>query len=1112
MESSSLPSSFSSSSTGLTGISSPKEFIELIQHRLPDHILVRNTDDGRIYYWNQKTRTSSWLPPPDLWESENSDMPYGWEMAIDGNGKVYFINHLNKTTTYEDPRKSIMNTFPCTGDRPDSSPREVMLTRDPELGFGFVVGSERPVIIRFVKDGGPSEGKLIAGDQILKVNGEDMFDAPREEIIRRVKCSEDTVILTVCQPDLASYQAIRRSALMTEEKKARLKFGQPRVRFSERISIDGNPLFNQSSLDSPLPVVSNVLKVYLENNQTRTFKYDTSTTVQNVLDSLISKLGVQCPQYYTLCTEHIRSHGITKLTILSPEDTLWKVAAKPGAHSLRCILRMTFVSTEIDTLLTDDPVSFDYLYDQCCNDFVQERYSTQLDYDTMINLCALHLLQLALANATLVMSRKGKVDMKKIDKSWGLEFFLPASMIASMKRKDLYKLLSHYIKELQIKFDHQATIDQCKVSYLEIISSLPGYGAKAFPLNAKDNTCGACILISPKFGLSQLHRGVLRQSAPATLAQFDEIRSIHVTRDEELGFRVEMVIDSNAESKHSESGNDGSEAGESIDSHSWHTLSFIFDEIDVEEFVMCLRGYHRLFTGNKPDYREIEVTWDIGDHWWTDSAPNYHGNHLVCENFWNYLPSFCYDNQDQNDGDGDKRYHQVNFFIGPPCFESRKRTRKTSVFSSLSVTLSSSSSSSSSSNDSRRLNSIFKNRLKNFNISSLVKNSAISGRKRSSLGSEDDHSTINEDFLILCDEVSNKPADRTRVRSFSVGSRPYSQSVHLLAVPETSNRRVSNTSTDSVDLNCSSIKAADSLDLLHQIHEQQTKDPPSSLSEDEKYSRNSSSISSSSSPCSSPSPPPTVQESGHVHPRHPTVAAKAISASVPMRSRSGSSFGLSTLDSLPEIIKSSSIIAETLQEYKNKTESTAEVATELQVPCTETTFYLGSDVIDLTSRDDNGVTGEMKGKDQNSRNSSNQEKSLDATGTESGDDSLSNQDEENNNKTAYHDNTSDASDSGIDQAESDANPPLFSELLQRTLSRAYEDEEEDDEDQLICFGNEKEGYFFGRSDGRKKPVGPRKSLEEMGKETMEKIENASRKAKKMYLLEIDEKREAYWES
>ena len=55
-------------------------------------------------------------------------------------------SHINKTTTYEDPRKDLE-------EEPPPLPREVELIRDSQLGFGFVAGSEKPVIVRFVKEG-----------------------------------------------------------------------------------------------------------------------------------------------------------------------------------------------------------------------------------------------------------------------------------------------------------------------------------------------------------------------------------------------------------------------------------------------------------------------------------------------------------------------------------------------------------------------------------------------------------------------------------------------------------------------------------------------------------------------------------------------------------------------------------------------------------------------------------------------------------------------------------------------------------------------------------------------------------------------------------------------
>lgn len=63
------------------------------------------------------------------------------------------FSHLNKCTTYEAPEVYHRDDKP-------PEPRLVVLTRSAKMGFGFVAGSERPVIVRFVTEGGPSVNKV----------------------------------------------------------------------------------------------------------------------------------------------------------------------------------------------------------------------------------------------------------------------------------------------------------------------------------------------------------------------------------------------------------------------------------------------------------------------------------------------------------------------------------------------------------------------------------------------------------------------------------------------------------------------------------------------------------------------------------------------------------------------------------------------------------------------------------------------------------------------------------------------------------------------------------------------------------------------------------------
>ncbi|KAM3827804.1 FERM and PDZ domain-containing protein 3-like isoform 2-T2 [Vipera latastei] len=82
---------------------------------------------------------------------------------------------------------------------PAEALRQVKVQRHPVYGFGFVAGSERPVVVRSVTSGGPSEDKLLAGDQILAINHEDVSDAPRERVIELVRGAKEALVLTVLQ-------------------------------------------------------------------------------------------------------------------------------------------------------------------------------------------------------------------------------------------------------------------------------------------------------------------------------------------------------------------------------------------------------------------------------------------------------------------------------------------------------------------------------------------------------------------------------------------------------------------------------------------------------------------------------------------------------------------------------------------------------------------------------------------------------------------------------------------------------------------------------------------------------------------------------------------------
>ncbi|CAG0887649.1 unnamed protein product, partial [Cyprideis torosa] len=149
----------------------------------------------------------------------------------------------------------------------------------------------------------------------------------------------------------------------------------------------------------------------------------------------------------------------------------------------------------------------------CCNDVVNERFAPELKYEVALRLGALHIQQHALSHQF-----QSKVTVKAIEREFGLERFVPHSLLETMKRKELRKLLSHFLKQVQTLSapgQKQLSALQAKLHYLSIIAQLPSYGAKCFPMNLKasgsvsvlwshDGNLETVVLVSPRFGVSQI--------------------------------------------------------------------------------------------------------------------------------------------------------------------------------------------------------------------------------------------------------------------------------------------------------------------------------------------------------------------------------------------------------------------------------------------------------------------------------------------------------------------------------------------------------------------------------------------------------------------------------
>ncbi|KAK2578358.1 hypothetical protein KPH14_002630 [Odynerus spinipes] len=74
---------------------------------LPSGWERRTQPEGRVYYVNHKNRTTQWEDPRTQGQETGIDeppLPDGWEIRLTEDGVRYFVDHNTKTTTFLDPR------------------------------------------------------------------------------------------------------------------------------------------------------------------------------------------------------------------------------------------------------------------------------------------------------------------------------------------------------------------------------------------------------------------------------------------------------------------------------------------------------------------------------------------------------------------------------------------------------------------------------------------------------------------------------------------------------------------------------------------------------------------------------------------------------------------------------------------------------------------------------------------------------------------------------------------------------------------------------------------------------------------------------------------------
>nr|XP_057919542.1 FERM and PDZ domain-containing protein 1 isoform X2 [Doryrhamphus excisus] len=392
----------------------------------------------------------------------------------------------------------------------------LQITRDPVLdrstGHGFILTTNTPLLVRDVATGSPADGILFPGDQVLQINDTVLEDLNSDQIENILRDLEDCITVTILR-----HMTNPKSSIMSAEKRARLRSNPVKVRFAEEVVVNGHTQGNS------LLFLPNVLKVYLENGQTKAFKFDHTTTVKDIVLTLKDKLSIRAIEYFALVLE--QQYSITKLLLLHEDELIQRVVQKKDSHDYRCLFRVCFIPRDPMDLQQEDPFAFEYLFLQSVGDVLQERFAVEMKCNTALRLAALHM------HERLDSCGLTRTSIKAITKEFGLDSFISPTLLSNMREKDLRKAINYHLKKIQSLLEPRQKVisaSQARLAYLTQLGELISYGGRSYSatMMLQEREVLVSLLVGAKYGMSQVINHKL--NVISTLVEFSSISRVEL--------------------------------------------------------------------------------------------------------------------------------------------------------------------------------------------------------------------------------------------------------------------------------------------------------------------------------------------------------------------------------------------------------------------------------------------------------------------------------------------------------------------------------------------------------------------------------------------------------
>ncbi|GFY72552.1 WW domain-containing oxidoreductase [Trichonephila inaurata madagascariensis] len=187
------------------------------EDELPPGWEERATLDGKVYYANHVTKSTQWSHPRTGKKKKvTGELPHGWEKKVTDDGNVFYVDHINHKTTYTDPRLAFAveeKEFPTDiRQRFDASTHALQILHGRDLGGKVAVIT------------GSNCGIGYETARALAYHGCEIYFACRNrestmEAMERICKERPNSIVHYIHLDLASFKSIEEFCIKFEREK-----------------------------------------------------------------------------------------------------------------------------------------------------------------------------------------------------------------------------------------------------------------------------------------------------------------------------------------------------------------------------------------------------------------------------------------------------------------------------------------------------------------------------------------------------------------------------------------------------------------------------------------------------------------------------------------------------------------------------------------------------------------------------------------------------------------------------------------------------------------------------------------------------------------------------